>query len=233
MPIETICKKCARKLRVADEFSGRKARCPHCKNVYTVPQALDAESVDPVSPLKTVDHSRQPDSSAEQWRLRTEDGNVYGPVGKTEIDAWLTEGRITVGCHLQRDGSMEWTPAATVYPALTPSTKRTTDATPFAEGSAANAIPHTTPIATTSRRRRLPPHRGGLILTFGVLGIACCNLVSPVAWVMGHLDLNQIREGRMDPTGRGLTQAGMVLGIIGTVLIALQGIFLVVAAFAD
>ena len=39
---------------------------------------------------------------------------------------------------------------------------------------------------------------------------------------MGKGDLAKIDAGLMDPTGRGTTQAGMVLGIIGTVLIIVQ-----------
>ena len=31
--------------------------------------------------------------------------------------------------------------------------------------------------------------------------------------------MKEINAGRMDPEGRGLTQAGMIIGIIGTVLL--------------
>ena len=60
-----------------------------------------------------------------------------------------------------------------------------------------------------------------MILTFGVLGFACCQIFSIVAWVMGYADMKEIKAGRMDPAGRGLTQAGMIIGIIGTVLMIL------------
>ena len=60
-----------------------------------------------------------------------------------------------------------------------------------------------------------------MILLFGVLGFACCQIFSIAAWVMGHADLKEINAGRMDPEGRGLTQAGMIIGIIGTVLMIL------------
>ena len=35
---------------------------------------------------------------------------------------------------------------------------------------------------------------------------------------MGSTDLKEIRAGRMDPSGQGMTQAGMIIGIVGTVL---------------
>jgi hypothetical protein len=50
------------------------------------------------------------------------------------------------------------------------------------------------------------------------LGVLCCQICAPIAWALGHADLKAINAGRMDPEGRGLTQAGMVLGIIGTAM---------------
>jgi hypothetical protein len=65
------------------------------------------------------------------------------------------------------------------------------------------------------------PHRGGMILTFGIVGLLCCMPLGIVAWVMGASDLKAIRAGRMDPAGQSMTQAGMVIGIISVVLAGL------------
>jgi len=169
------------------------------------------------------------DAGVEQWRLQTEDGSVYGPVSKPEIDGWLTEGRITANCKLQRDGSTEWVSATNVYPALAKTVAPTInrEENPFAERTASSSNPYSAP-ATASpviRQRHHAPHRGGLILTLGILGIACCIICAPIAWVMGQGDLQKIRAGQMDPAGRSLTQAGMVLGIIGTLILAVQIVF--------
>jgi hypothetical protein len=48
------------------------------------------------------------------------------------------------------------------------------------------------------------------------------------AWAMGHGDLKKIQAGTMDPRGRGRTQAGKILGMIGTLL----SILVVLAAIA-
>lgn len=228
MSIETICRHCARKLRVDDEFAGRKARCPHCKNVYTVPQALGPQTVREAEVLPT-----QPFAVGQGWRLRTEDGSVYGPVSKSEVDSWVTEGRITAECDLQRDGSSDWVKASSVYPALNKSAAQPASSNPFAEGATPHANPYSPPttLNPTNRARAYPPHRGGTILTFGIVGIACCIIFAPIAWIMGQSDLAQIRSGRMDPAGRSLTQAGMVLGIIGTLLLAVQAVFFLVGVF--
>ena len=67
------------------------------------------------------------------------------------------------------------------------------------------------------------PHRGVLILVLGILGIVCCFICGIIAWVMGNNDLREIDAGRMDPSGRGLTQAGKICGMVGTIL-AIVGI---------
>lgn len=74
------------------------------------------------------------------------------------------------------------------------------------------------------------PHRGGLILTFGLLGFFCCIFFGIAAWIMGNEDLNAMRAGRMDPSGEGLTRAGMILGII---CCAMQGLSIVFIALAN
>ena len=70
-------------------------------------------------------------------------------------------------------------------------------------------------------------HRGGVVLTLGILSLACNVMLIPgiLAWILGHADLKQMNAGKMDPEGRGLTQAGMVLGIIGTLMAGLALLF--------
>jgi hypothetical protein len=70
-------------------------------------------------------------------------------------------------------------------------------------------------------RRDLEPHRGTLVLVFGILSICvpCVSLIlGPIAWIMGSSDLRAMRLGRMDPSGEGSTKAGYICGIVGTVL---------------
>lgn len=67
----------------------------------------------------------------------------------------------------------------------------------------------------------LKPHRGGMMLAFGIVGFLCCVVFAILAWVMGKGDLKEMEEGRMDPAGEGMTKAGMILGIIACVLNAI------------
>ena len=81
------------------------------------------------------------------------------------------------------------------------------------------------------------PHRGGLVLTLGILGLVMCGIFTGIpAWVMGSKDLTLMREGRMDPSGEGMTKAGYILGIIATILGILSLIwvaFVVMMILAD
>jgi hypothetical protein len=70
--------------------------------------------------------------------------------------------------------------------------------------------------------------RGALILVLGILSLIMFGLITGIpAWVMGHTDLRRMREGLMESTDEGLTRAGMILGIIGTLLSALAIVFII------
>ncbi len=64
--------------------------------------------------------------------------------------------------------------------------------------------------------RPLKPHRGTLVLVFGILGVPVCVFCGIIAWVMGSNDLREMKAGTMDPSGRGLTKAGKICGMVGT-----------------
>jgi hypothetical protein len=68
----------------------------------------------------------------------------------------------------------------------------------------------------------MKPHRGVLILVFGILSLVLCQLFGIAAWVMGNTDLQEIDMGRMDPSGRDLTKAGRICGMVGTGILILQ-----------
>ncbi len=64
----------------------------------------------------------------------------------------------------------------------------------------------------------LKPHRGTMVLVFGILGLLCCIIFGILAWVFGQSDLKEMAEGRMDPSGEGMTKAGKILGIVAVAL---------------
>lgn len=58
-------------------------------------------------------------------------------------------------------------------------------------------------------------------LVLGILGMVVCGVVAPFAWVMGKRTLEEIDASNGRIGGRGAAQAGYVLGIVGTVILAL------------
>jgi hypothetical protein len=64
--------------------------------------------------------------------------------------------------------------------------------------------------------------RGPVILVLGILSLIMCAPLGPIAWVMGSGDLRRIDSGQISEEARGLTQAGMICGIIGTVILCVS-----------
>lgn len=77
----------------------------------------------------------------------------------------------------------------------------------------------------TSSGGTLKPHRGTLVLVFGILGLVVCIIFGILAWVWGNADLKEMDAGTMDPSGRGTTQAGKIIGMVACIL-AIVGIVL-------
>ena len=74
----------------------------------------------------------------------------------------------------------------------------------------------------------MKPHRGVIILVFGILGFVVCPFFGIAAWVMGDTDLAEIRSGRMDPAGRDLTKAGRICGMVATGFLIFQMLIMVI-----
>ena len=68
----------------------------------------------------------------------------------------------------------------------------------------------------------MKPHRAVTILVFGILGFLVCGFFGIAAWVMGNQDLQEMDAGYMDPSGRDMTNAGRICGIISTALLILS-----------
>lgn len=78
------------------------------------------------------------------------------------------------------------------------------------------------------------PGRSTLILILGILGVTFLGLFAGLpAWVMGKTDLKKIDAGMIPESERLTTQAGMILGMISSLLYLgtiVFGMFLIVGA---
>ncbi len=79
----------------------------------------------------------------------------------------------------------------------------------------------------------LKPHRGMAVLVLGICGFVVCAICGIIAWIMANNDLREMEAGTMDPSGRELTNAGRICGMISTIFsIAVVGILIVVMIIA-
>ena len=140
-----------------------------------------------------------------QYYFKASDENEYGPIDEGEIHAWLQQGRMNQGSLVRAVDSGEWRPLSD-YPEL------------MALAAPSSSAPPSTTPSPQADVKHYAPHRGALILTFGILSIVCCFPFGIAAWIMGNNDMQQIEAGMMDPSGKGITNAGKICGIIGTIL---------------
>lgn len=83
------------------------------------------------------------------------------------------------------------------------------------------------PPPTVQTGGTMEPHRAVLVFVLGLLSILLCAILGPFAWTMGKKDLAKMSAGTMDPSGKGLTQAGWILGIIGTVFLVIWVLYVI------
>lgn len=65
-------------------------------------------------------------------------------------------------------------------------------------------------------------------LVLGILGFLLCQLLAPVAWVVGKRAKDEIDASGGRYGGRASAQAGYLLGVLGTILLLLMLVVVVV-----
>jgi predicted Zn finger-like uncharacterized protein len=126
VPIEIQCQQCNAKFRVGDQYAGKRVKCAKCRATIVVEavEPLTAEEAEAVPTLPDVrkpggTHAAGQDPAAakkpatatggaDDWFMQTEEGEQYGPVPRSELDAWVAEGRLDAGCQLLREGWDQW-----------------------------------------------------------------------------------------------------------------------------
>lgn len=219
--LEIVCPACGRALRIDADHAGKQVRCPACQQISAAPGTVN-------QPAPEALPSAPAEDDAERWHVRTPEGVVYGPIRWAELLTWVSEGRVAADCELASAADGPWQAAGVVLPVLqatpthAPPAANTASASglagspgPFSGGPNPASLPATGYVA---------PHRGALVLVFGVMGIVIgCPVFSALAWILGSRDLTLIRAGRMDRQGEGITQIGTILGMIVTILWLVSG----------
>ena len=133
MAIETKCSGCGKTLAVDDQFAGRQARCPACGQIYTVVTPPSASSPPDLpeqnNPSEFLAGSQPALSGAsfsttstagEQFWMLAGDQTQYGPVDRTNLNRWFTEGRVGPGYQIRQGESGPWQPAELFRPQANP-----------------------------------------------------------------------------------------------------------------
>ena len=114
-------------------------------------------------------------------------------------------------------------PPPSAYPAPPPAPGGTPMAPPI--GSYPPAFPPG-PRGTYGAAAGLKPHRATLVLGLGIVGLLCCGPLGIVAYIFGKNDLTEMDAGMMDPSGRGTTNVGKILGLVAIVFLVIQVVFI-------
>lgn len=65
------------------------------------------------------------------------------------------------------------------------------------------------------------------VLVLGILGLVLCQVLAPVAWVMGNRVVNEIDAGMGQVGGRSSANAGRICGIVGTIMMIVAFVLVV------
>jgi predicted Zn finger-like uncharacterized protein len=206
MPDIIACPSCGGKLRVPDTLRGQKVRCPACNHTFVSAAEPESPAAPPRAPHDlplelSLDESSPPPAPSP---------GAPGLFGAVEL----------------KSASEETPPSAGSSPPPEPRRRPR-----LAERQGDSDLPD---IRRFGPRRDAEPDRGSTVLALGIISLAgvmvwcvpligfilvpICAILGLIAWVMGQIDLAKMKRGQMDDTGRGMTQAGWICGIIGTVL---------------
>src|SRR3954449_5699086 len=90
-----------------------------------------------------------------------------------------------------------------------------------------NPPPYGQPYPQQGPYHQPPDHRQATtVLVLGILGLVLCQILSPIAWVMGNRVVQEIDASGGQLGGRGSANAGRICGIIGSILLGISLVLL-------
>ena len=146
-----------------------------------------------------------------QYKIIGADGKEYGPVTATQLQQWVTEGRVNPQTRVQPDGSTDWKPLVE-YPEFQPA-PATTAPPPLPPVVASKTVG----LAITS-------------LVLGILSITCFSILTGIpAIICGILALNRINKSSGRLRGQGQAIGGLVTGGVSLLMIPIMAAMLLPA----
>ena len=212
MPVIVACPSCGGKLRVADALRGQRVRCPACNHTFDSAAVSDPPPPAPPAPQNlplqlSLDDPFSPPGPAPS-------GETGGLFGAVELKRSLEE------------GPSSSPRAPTSSPPESPPPSEPPRRSPPRWSDERRRDWDVPDIRRSQPRRDAEPDRGAIVLSLGIISLAClmvwCAPIGAIlglaAWIMGQTDLRKMKSGQMDDNGRGMTQGGWICGILGVVL---------------
>ena len=218
MTIQTRCPHCKSTFRVPDNAVGKNTKCTNCKQPFTV-----AAMIAP--------------ATSEKWHAKSSDGSEYGPADKSEIDQWVTEGRITHEWQLLRSGDASWAWAYDFYPELLPAAESivsiqtdATSAVPSVSGNAGSAKGN----RPTFRARQYPAMRFVSYFFYGLAVLTALSLLLSLVGIAmltgGSMITGAAAPSEMAAAMMGSSIIGGILMFVFTLLY--HGMFIAMFVYA-
>jgi hypothetical protein len=244
----TSCPRCSEKLRLPDEYRGRQVRCPQCSTVFEAagvpaptPTPADAgvglnlslDDPDPVpSPAGSSGRSKpvgavEINMSLDDDMPKAEQAPPRSPEPPPEREPADDRPRDRNGDRERGDtlrcpvcNRTNYGDARRCHHCG----ERLADGPPR-RARASYRDDYDDDYGYRRRRRDTEPHRGGTVLAMGIISLVGMAFIPGlpvifglIGWVMGRGDLKKIKANQMDPDGQGMTMAGYVCSIIGTLI---------------
>jgi hypothetical protein len=172
----------------ADVLPAAQAEAPTVKPAATLPSANSSVSAGATpsksAPAATASDGASPvpagpdplvEAGDAAWYVRATDGGQYGPANREIMRGWLTEGRITPGSLVWREGWRDWREAAKVFPQTTANHPEYIFESIVAEEMSAHAPAE---LYAPSKSRRRPPTMQTWIFAALVAAVVILSLCS-------------------------------------------------------
>ena len=206
-------------------------RATHFPHLFEMGSVSEGHIADSAATPDLANAAQVISTNKDEWFYAI--NNVeHGPVQFPQLQALVASGPLSDTDLVWKEGMANWTPVNQV--------SGLTSAGNVAMGGGQVGMPHsqlpgqpqqlnvqaTLQYPDGNQDKPNWPHRGGTILTLGILSLVLCAPLGFFAWLMGSGDLKKMTRGIMDESGRGTTQAGMIMGMISSILmlISLAGV---------
>ena len=104
------CPHCSQDIDLGEVSAGTSVQCPICGGGFIVGASSRPTSAPTPPPEQNMQQG--PDglqmAAPSLWHVVTPDGQRFGPVGESEVIAWIQEGRIGVDARVWRNGLSDW-----------------------------------------------------------------------------------------------------------------------------